>query len=529
MKRKTKNLLTKFVTFLLITTMIMPQITFAEYINEDSKGSINMEDNLDDNIGIDKCQGQETWYADEVVQDSTQETYVYVSQASTFGVTIPKTIILDGQTKQGNYLVSIIGNISGQENITVIPDENVTMSQYGKNDIIATITQDKTSWLYNELDTNGNGNIIAKDMSAGSWNGQFNFNIKLNRQDPFVIAYDENGTNLNAYATTILGSTKTSLLNELLETGRISNVDEITTLVNIRTDTFNNSATTTFNVKNIANVGDTVIIYHYDETNNMWEYIDTCEVTKNGKITTNFTSFSPIAFKVIDGVHTHIDNNGDVVCEICNQNFAGLYDANDNLLATWDELVNNYGLSVTKDFAKETYTPAFENDKSSLYYIMKNNTELSTGTKLVIQNDTTKIGKWALAKTSLTNVIMPSSITHIRWYAFQYSKLQNIRLSNNLTTIEMYAFQYCYYLKEIKIPASVTTINSGAFRENNALENVYFYNTTPITFDNSSIFSKAKNKDIITTFYFKNAMVASKFTTTYYKSEYGVKSTDYDW
>ena len=143
-----------------------------------------------------------------------------------------------------------------------------------------TVTQEKQEFRYSDgvRDTQlfkTTGTIVANDMSAGSWNGQFNFMINLDLQEPFVIAVDQQGTDLNAVGTFVLGSEKTNLVNTLIESGNVASANEVTTVVNVDTDTFTNEATATFNLKGIADIGDKVAIFHFDETTNEWEYIDT--------------------------------------------------------------------------------------------------------------------------------------------------------------------------------------------------------------------------------------------------------------
>ena len=99
----------------------------------DSIGSINIEDN-GTSVGIDSTQNQTTTYSESIENDGEENTLVYVSQASTFGVFIPKTIVLSGQDKNANYLVRVSGNIGGMETINVIPDKTFNLSQYGKKD-----------------------------------------------------------------------------------------------------------------------------------------------------------------------------------------------------------------------------------------------------------------------------------------------------------------------------------------------------------------------------------------------------------
>ena len=51
-----------------------------------------------------------------------------------------------------------------------------------------------------------------------------------------------------------------------------------------------------------------------------------------------------------DPKHTYTDRT--YICNKCGQKAAGLYDANDNMVASWDELVNTYGMSVTKNCSR---------------------------------------------------------------------------------------------------------------------------------------------------------------------------------
>ena len=294
--------------------------TYAESTTKDSIGSINMEDD-GITIGIDETQDQTTTYSDELENESIQSADVYVSQASTFGVTIPKTIILDGKKNENginkaNYIVTINGNIAGEEKIKVIPDSNFIMSQEGKNDINVSVVQDKEEWKYNELDVLGNGEVSANGMTAGMWRGQFNFFISLGDLSITGFIVDENNKDLNGKLLKIDEEQKDILLTKLEEDG-IANKTNIDAIVNVNADDFDGVATATFNVLAIAKPGDVIAIYHYDETNQVWEYITTTIVDENGQINATFNSFSPIAFNVIKQDHTHIDEDIDSICDVC--------------------------------------------------------------------------------------------------------------------------------------------------------------------------------------------------------------------
>ena len=123
-----------------------------------------------------------------------------------------------------------------------------------------------------------------------------------------VNATDSQGNNLNATASNITGEEKENLLASLEETGYITNKDEVDALIEVESDDFNDLATTTFDVSSIAETGDTVVILHFDEKMQEWEYIGTETVSDEGKVTGDFSSYSPVAFVVVkeDGTYENL-------------------------------------------------------------------------------------------------------------------------------------------------------------------------------------------------------------------------------
>ena len=67
--------------------------------------------------------------------------------------------------------------------LSIVPDESVLLKQQGKENITATITQEKQEFTYSDLKdgatSTSTGNVIANSLSAGSWNGSFNFTVSL--------------------------------------------------------------------------------------------------------------------------------------------------------------------------------------------------------------------------------------------------------------------------------------------------------------------------------------------------------------
>ena len=162
--------------------------------------------------------------------------------------------------------------------------------------------------------------------------------------------------------------------------------------------------------------------------------------------------------------HTRVDSNGDEICDICYV-AAGLYDANGNLVASWDTLVNTYGMNATNNY-KEPNSLVPYNTKSPCY-ILNNKTELSKGTHLVL-GKINYIGDYAFWHTKLTNIIIPNSVTSIGNGAFDgCTQLTNMNIPYGVTSIGKEAFYNCYSMTSVTIPDSVTSIGWGAFDQFN--------------------------------------------------------------
>ena len=225
MKHKTKSILACSLVALTAATAVVP--AFAV---QNSTGSVvedlNNETNgqTDSIIGQDESQGQRSAYMkSNETSVGTNSTDVYVSQGSTYTVTLPKTVILDGKTAESNngiYKVSVDGDISGDEIINVTPksnnkhinsshtgdtttengtttcanitDENVQfyLGQKNKDDILANVSQNKTAFTTVDLQSKDSetptntttGEISVSKLTAGSWKGQFSFNITMQQK-----------------------------------------------------------------------------------------------------------------------------------------------------------------------------------------------------------------------------------------------------------------------------------------------------------------------------------------------------------
>ena len=184
---------------------------------------------------------------------------------------------------------------------------------------------------------------------------------------------------------------------------------------------------------------------------------------------------------------------------------AGLYDADDKLLADWETLTGTYGFNISKN---QGYS-GHKTSKSSMYYLLNNYEELSTGVKLVIDDSVTAIGEYTFANCpQLTTIHLPSSLQKTSHGSFAYSEnikhvyitdLESFCTANYGTTSltdsgtsvggsrsgSTLPEGYNLYLNgemvtELTLPSSITTIGTMAFSGCASIENL----TIPSTVTN---------------------------------------------
>lgn len=182
----------KFLTFLLAGAMMF---NFAIPVFAETDYSTSEAGVIDTYTGI-------------TSDTDTNKTTVKVTQSSSFKVSIPKTVSLNGKVNEenkGTYLVSAEGNIASDEIIVVSPAVKsfyLIDKSSAKENIIATIYQPVINFVGNEnknknysnnnsvigmSGTNGvqkaetTGTISVDKLSAGDWEGSFNFHIALKK------------------------------------------------------------------------------------------------------------------------------------------------------------------------------------------------------------------------------------------------------------------------------------------------------------------------------------------------------------
>ena len=105
-------------------------------------------------------------------------------QPANFSVIIPKKVVLDGETGNADYTVLVNGTFYYNDSLSVIPESNLTLNDRSNiSSMEATVSQQKTGFTKEDGVANGttvNGNISAnRELFAGCWQGNFNFDIKF--------------------------------------------------------------------------------------------------------------------------------------------------------------------------------------------------------------------------------------------------------------------------------------------------------------------------------------------------------------
>lgn len=154
---------------------------------------------MDDSVGINALSddssgtgsGDSGWTTEE---NSVEDIKVTYQQSSSYTVTIPKTIALD-TNRQAAYSVKVSGDIDDNQRIYVAPVDGIADSEnldfYMKDlsnkkaEVVATVTQNKTYWNSEDVTAayeETNNSVSAPDLTAGTWEGIFQMQIKLETQ-----------------------------------------------------------------------------------------------------------------------------------------------------------------------------------------------------------------------------------------------------------------------------------------------------------------------------------------------------------
>ena len=457
-------------------------------------------------------------------ETGNQNCEVTVNIGSKFTVTIPKKITLSGADGVSAYNVTAKGSIGALECIEVVPDEDFNLKSAGKADVLTTVTQTKTSFDYADackeengvqVGTTAEGSVTAGKLSAGIWSGKFNFNISLkDKQTGSLIkveAKNESGEDLKATASEIVGTEKDELLNSLVETGMITSAEEVNALIEVNSDDFDGLAETTFDVSSIAEEGDKVVLLHFNEETNEWEYVSTETVDSEGKITADFSSYSPVAFVKVNEDGSYSDHEHVYASTVTKEATCGVAGVKTFTCYCGDSYTEEipatghvWNTEYTVDKEATCQEKGMKSIHCSVCKISREGTEIeipmtehnyvngvcetcgdkreaglydASGTMLCSWEDsgidvetdyayatfketaTTPYYVLTNVYPTATSVLIPEGVTTIGMNTFYgCTNLTHVNLPDSVTTIKSQAFEGCTGLTTINIPDSVTTL-----------------------------------------------------------------------
>lgn len=173
MKKKLSQVLSILLTVVMCSGIVT---AFAASVGSDLS---------DTSVGYDAEQGVSTEYSTD---KSKTDVYMTVDGSGVI-VGVPTSVILNGSVDTngkniGKYSVYVQGDIPGDMCVTVKPEtEQTVMHQTGKSNKDAVIAQPKMLFDSNEImdGISAEGTVNADNLSAGSWDSDFNFLISMNR------------------------------------------------------------------------------------------------------------------------------------------------------------------------------------------------------------------------------------------------------------------------------------------------------------------------------------------------------------
>lgn len=382
----------------------------------------------------------------------TSETTVYADIDTEYTVTLPKVAKLDKTTKDSDYTVKVQGDIAGTDSIIVEPETSFAMHTDGKDDVTATVSQTKTKFEASEITGDGAteaGKIAALGLTAGSWNGSFNFNVQLKKKSGL---YKADGTLVT--------------WQQLLDDGTIKVQDgELTSgYTSVNTNTSSAALTGTLVIDDsVTSLGENALAYCTNLTG--ITIPDSVTTMKNAALAQTGIIELTIPASVTElqyAALTQMQALTTVIFNCSGDNFtSGCFTSSGNLKTA----IFNGSYKTMQTFPggganKLTYLK-LPNGLTEIPYITGNN-YLET---IVIPSDSiTSIKGFSNCPALKELDLSKTEITEIPAGCFsKCSALVTVKLPDTLTTINNGAFAGCTDL-DLTVPNTVTTIDTDAFK-----------------------------------------------------------------
>lgn len=407
----------------------------------------------DANMGEDTAQSAKTSYAE--IFKSNNETQVYLTiDDKDRVVSLPTTVILSGTPDAqggyiGKYSVGVSGDMSGKKIVKVEPEATASLTQKGKNNVIASITQDQVSFNTDDFKnkTVTNGSISAKSLTAGSWNSSFNFNVSTEINGvpagyTLLYKYDLSATEQDDVAAYYCVPNKNTEKIEAQGGASKTSSKTITSMIS----SLNPFAPVTAYAADATIVESNGVKYTLSDE-------DTFVITGNGtmkpEVYKDITDYS----KLKKDVYAHFPQYPEY------NDFTELHDGI-HYYWLWSEN-ELYPYSVTRYSKDGKVEKDVTNEIKTYIDTIKHNYNLKFPKNVIIENGVTNISDKAFYEcTELRNVEIADSVESMGKQAFCYCQgLKELKLPKNLKKIDEGCFASAYHLTRLDIPASVETMD----------------------------------------------------------------------
>lgn len=275
----------------------------SKVIFEDGTNVINLTDNLAIPMTNEYAVANLTPYTFKVSNKGTVDMEYSLTAVNEDSTTIDPSLVmiqLDGRTP----ITLADANLMSGKKIAAGTSDSHSLIAYIKETGTIDNVPNRVANFHLEL------TAVQTDMSVLP---TVNMSYAAMSKSQIATSITAGGETKNVEVYNIEGASKTELLNKLQESG-LANPSEVDALVEVKGEDYDGlNSTATFDVSTVANPGDTVVILHFNETTQEWEYVGEETVGEDNTVSGDFTSYSPVAFIVVSkDNNTGETGSGDV-------------------------------------------------------------------------------------------------------------------------------------------------------------------------------------------------------------------------
>ena len=373
--------------------------------------------------GVDKTASGVYTPADETivkVDNENEHGKMYALEIGTTSINLHHEEALEGDVKV-NVIVKPKPVIEEDSFEMLIGNDRQIVVNLNGNPVTADCTFTTESDI---VTVDNNGKVTSKGVGTATVYANYDDGIRVHKI-PVTINNSKTLTNDKGVSSTLLiDEERQQMLTILMDTGMISNENDIQDIVQID-DNGMTEIVITIDREDGQKVA--VVVYKEENGKQVVRYIST-ETVQNGEVTVNVGSS-------VQNIVAQEDQSGTLETVVV----PGFYNANDQLIASWQDITGDevIGGAITGNQVAESQrstgwqnTTRWDYVKSDwtywnaatlpnhFYQILKNHTELANATKLVVPDGVTSIGTFAFSnkgasqiQLSLETIVFPNTYT----------------------------------------------------------------------------------------------------------------------